>query len=186
MLIYLKWQYLQSTVPGVGTVMDPIEDALTEAFFLRFFGGEEVSAYLREILGHSMKRGVLCIPDLRLLAERAYRTSKADSEVIVGSLLGGSDLNYIVHKGCERRVSADWWKQREFQEIKELTRRKDQSYGAVLNRPRKSTEDGERLTSIPHGLNNTELSREEFQDNLLLKYGIVTLNLPTYCDGCDK
>ena len=25
-----------------------------------------------------------------------------------------------------------------------------------------------------------------FQDNILLGYGIVLLNLPTYCDGCGK
>ena len=44
-----------------------------------------------------MKQGGQGIPDPRLLVERAYNTSKAASEVLIGSLLGGSDLNYVVY-----------------------------------------------------------------------------------------
>ena len=42
------------------------------------------------------------------------------------------------------------------------------------------------LTAIPHCLNGTYLSWEKLQENLLLWYGIVLLNLPTDCDGCGK
>ena len=70
--------------------MVPIEDDLREAFFPALFGGEEVSADLREILGHSVKRRGLGILKPRLLAEHAYNTSKSASEVLVGSLLGGT------------------------------------------------------------------------------------------------
>ena len=54
--------------------------------------------------------------------------------------------------------------------------------GAGLNCLQKATDNGAWLTDIPHCLNGTELSWEEFQDNLLLQYGIVSLNLPTECD----
>ena len=67
-----------------------------------------------------------------------------------------------------------------------LTRSKDLEYGAVLNRLWQATYNGAYLTAIPKQLNGTELSREEFQYNLLLEYGIVPLNLPTDCDGCGK
>ena len=70
------------------------------------FGGEEVSANLREILVHSLKRGGLGIPDLCQSIEHAYNTSKAASEVLLGSLLGGTDLNYVAHKEVVRRASA--------------------------------------------------------------------------------
>ena len=52
-------------------MMFPIEDALIEAFSPTLLVGEEVSANLREILGHSVKRGGLGIPDPRLSTERA-------------------------------------------------------------------------------------------------------------------
>ena len=39
MLLKLEWQYLQRTVPGVGTLMGPIEEALREKFPPRYSGG---------------------------------------------------------------------------------------------------------------------------------------------------
>ena len=61
-----EWQYLQMTVPGVGTLMGPIEDALREKFFPSIFGGEEINSDFRKILGHKVKHGGLGIPDARL------------------------------------------------------------------------------------------------------------------------
>ena len=40
----LEWQYLQRTVPRVGTLMGPIDEALREKFFPALFGGEEINA----------------------------------------------------------------------------------------------------------------------------------------------
>ena len=56
--IQLEWQYLQMSVPGAGTIMDPIYDAIREAFFPAIFGEEEVSADVIKILGYSVKRDV--------------------------------------------------------------------------------------------------------------------------------
>ena len=67
--------------------MGPIEYALREAFFPAIFGGKEVSADLRDILGHSVKCGGIGVPYPRLPAERGYSTYKAASEVLVGSLI---------------------------------------------------------------------------------------------------
>ena len=68
MLLQLDWKYLQSTVPGVGTLMGPIEEDLRYKFFPTLFGGEEINADFRKILGHSVKHGGLGIPDPRLSA----------------------------------------------------------------------------------------------------------------------
>ena len=59
----LEWQYLQSTIPGVGTLVGPIEEALRVKFFPVVFGGEEINANFRKILCHSIKHGGLGIPD---------------------------------------------------------------------------------------------------------------------------
>ena len=79
MLLQSECQYLQRAVPGVGTLMGPIEEALREKFFSSLFGGEEITSDSRKILGHSIKHGSLGIPDPRLSAECAYNTSKAAS-----------------------------------------------------------------------------------------------------------
>ena len=93
MSLQLEWKYPQRTVPGVGSLMGPIEDALKEAFFPALFGEEKIRSNLREILGHCVKQGGICIPDPRMSEERAYNISKADSEVLLGSLLGHNNIN---------------------------------------------------------------------------------------------
>eukprot|EP00957_Ditylum_brightwellii_P194164 14786579-Ditylum_brightwellii.AAC.1 len=40
------------------------------------------------------------------------------------------------------------------------------------------------LTAVPHRMNGTALSAEEFRDNLRLRYGMKPLHLPQRCDGC--
>ena len=80
----------------------------------------------------------------------------------------------------------DAQKQWECLEIEVLTRRKKVSDGAGLNLIRRATENCSWLMAITQRLNVTELSREEFQDNILLWYGIIPLNLPTDCDGYGK
>ena len=54
--------------------MGPIEEALREKLFPALFGGEEINADFRKILGHSVKHGGLGITDPRLSVESAYNT----------------------------------------------------------------------------------------------------------------
>ena len=54
MSLQLEWQYLQRTVPGVGTLLGPIEEALREKLFPSLFGGEEIDADFRKILAHGV------------------------------------------------------------------------------------------------------------------------------------
>ena len=61
MLLKLEWQYLQRTVPGVCTLMGPIEDALREKFFPALLRGEEINTDFQKILGYSVEHGILGI-----------------------------------------------------------------------------------------------------------------------------
>ena len=112
--------------------------------------------------------------------------SKASSKVLLGSLLGGANLNYVAHKACLHRSSADRRKQRDFPKIEALTRRNNLAERTGLNCLLKQTENGAWLTAIIQRLNGMNLSRQKLQDNLLLRYSIVPLNLSTDCDGCVK
>ena len=86
--------------------MGPIEEALREKLFPELFGGDEIGAEFRKILGHSVNHGGLGIPDSWLSAESAYNTSKAASGKLVDSLVGGTSLNYVGHRECIRGASA--------------------------------------------------------------------------------
>ena len=127
MSLQSECQYLQRTVPGVGTLMGPIEEALREKFFPTLFGGEEINADFRKILGHSIKHGGLGIPDPQMSAKSAYNTSKGDSRELVDSLLGGSALNYVGHRACVRKASQTSGQTNMYVELAEVFRRQDQA-----------------------------------------------------------
>ena len=104
--------------------MGPIEKAIREKFFTVLFGGEGYQCLLSSHNGSSVKHGGLGITEPRLSAEIVYNTSKAASRELVDSLLGGSALNYIVHRECIRRASAGESRERRHVEMAELARKK--------------------------------------------------------------
>ena len=60
----IEWHYLQSTIPGVGTLVGPIEEVLRETFFpVLFRGGGEIDPEFRTIVGHNVNNGGLGITD---------------------------------------------------------------------------------------------------------------------------
>ena len=155
MLLQPEWQYLQRTVPGVGTLMGPIEEALRQKFFPSLFRGEEITADFREILGHSVKHGGLGIPDPWLPAECAYNTSKAASRELVDFILGGSILYYIGHRACVRKASQTARLSKRIVELAEIFKRQEQAWGQEKNRLHREMSNGAWLSAVPHRLNGT-------------------------------
>ena len=70
--------------------------------------------------------------------------------------------------------------------IGELSRQKEMTEGQERNRLHRATRNWAWLSAVPHRLNGTELSWEEFQDNLCLRYGLMLQDIPVTCDGCSK
>ena len=63
---------------------------------------------------------------------------------------------------------------------------KDLTGGQDRKRLHRAKSNGEWLSTVPHRLNGMDLSREEFHDNICLKYGLITKDIPATCDGCGK
>ena len=71
-------------------------------------------------------------------------------------------------------------------ELGEVARQKELAGGQERNRLHRATRNGAWLIDLPHRLNVTELSLEEFWDNLRLRYGLMPQDIPKTCDGCGK
>ena len=71
-------------------------------------------------------------------------------------------------------------------ELGDLARRKEVTGGQERNLLHRATRNGKWLSAVPHCLNGTELSQEEFWDNLRLRYGLMPQDIPATCDGCGK
>ena len=64
--------------------MGPLQEALREKFSPSLFGGEEITANFRKILGHSVKYGSLGIPDPQQSAEFAYNIVGTSRDSYIG------------------------------------------------------------------------------------------------------
>ena len=157
MSLQSEWQYLQRTVPGVGTLIGRIEEALREKPPPpSLFGGEDIDADFRKILGHSVKHGGLGIPNPRLSAECAYNTSKSASRELVDSLLGGSVLNYVGHRACVRKASQSARLSKRIVELAPIFKRQEQAGYQEKNRLHRATRNGAWISAVHHRLNGTE------------------------------
>ena len=123
---------------------------------------------------------------VRFSEESAYNTSKAASGELVDSLLGGSVLNYVGHRACVRKASLAARRAKMHVELGEVSRRKELAGGQERKRLHGETRNGEWLSAVPYLLNGTKLSREEFRDNIRLRYGLMLQDIPATCDGCGK
>ena len=71
-------------------------------------------------------------------------------------------------------------------DLEEMSRRKELAGGQARNRLHRATWNGAWINIVPHRLNVTELSWEEFRDNLRLTYGLMPQDIPATCDDCGK
>ena len=71
-------------------------------------------------------------------------------------------------------------------ELAEVFRRQDQAGGQERNHLHRATRNGAWLSAVPQRLNGTELSQEEFLDNICLRYGLMPQDVPATCDVCGK
>ena len=71
-------------------------------------------------------------------------------------------------------------------ELADLARQKELAGGQERNRLHKAKRNGAWLSAVCHCLNGTELSWEEFQDNLRLIYGLMPQDIRATCDGWGK
>ena len=119
-------------------------------------------------------------------ADSAYNTSKVASGELVDSLLGGNALNYVGHRAFVRGASATARRERKHVELAELAIQKELAGDQERNLLHRATRNGACLSAVPHCLHSTELSPEEFWDNLCLRYGLMPQDIPATCNGCGK
>ena len=118
--------------------------------------------------------------------ESANNTSKAASRELVYSLLGGSVLNYVGHRACIRKVSQTARRHKMCVDLGEVARLNELAGVQERNLLHRATRNGAWLSAVTHRLNVTELSWEEFRDNLPLRYGLMPQDIPATCNGCGK
>ena len=70
--------------------------------------------------------------------------------------------------------------------MEDLDRLTELAGGQYRNRIHRAMRNGAWISAVPQCLNVTELSWEELWDNIRLRYGLMSQDIPATCDVCGK
>lgn len=182
----MEWQYAQRVLPGISQQFAPVEKALAEHFLPALLGAtREEIAGLRDLLALPVKFAGLGIPDPTKTAAGCYMASKGCTFPLAESIRYGTPLDtkeYCLGVKASRREVVKHRK--EMHKIRAFHCGVGRS-AKFKRRMDRACQTGAWLTVMPSRYNGTELSLEEFRDNTRLRFGLVPLNLPCQCDGCE-
>ena len=164
----------------------PLEQVIRNTFIPALIGiaASEVDGELRSVLSHSVKKGGIAIRNPVDTAEHVHETSKAATSYLVRSMIDTSvEFSLKEHRSCATEEGLRARGRRLTKEQSILNERATRHH-AVGRRDKRNQQNGCWLTVIPLRINGTDLSTNEFRDNLRLRYNYAPLDMPQQCDGC--
>jgi hypothetical protein len=153
-------------IPALLQVSEPVEDAFCQ------------------LLSHGVKMGGITIKNPVTSAPHLYQCSMDASNILVKALHNGGGLNVKAYKAVVKAAGNAACKARLKGEEENLEGLKSSGGRKVAKRLGQMGKTGTWLAVIPNRFDGTELSREEFQDNLAIRYGLHPRGLSKHCDGC--
>ena len=139
---------------------------------------------LREISKLPVRLAGLGLSDPVESAPGHLRASVAMTKAVSISLRDAQPLDAIGYGKAAARILKRHQEAKEKQLTDSLQPILDAATPVVARRLKRSKQTGAWLTALPHNLNGTVLSAEEFRDNLRLRCGLQPQHLPARCDGC--
>jgi hypothetical protein len=182
-----EWQYISRVVPGAERFLGPIEKTICEKFIPALLQvSDPVDDKFRLLLSQGVKQGGLALRNPVTSAPLLHQSSTDACELLVKALLENGELCADGHKACVREAGDRARKVRIKEEEVSLDEMKKRDGRKVAKRLDRTGETGAWLSCIPNRFDGTELSSEEFFDNLAIRYGLRPRGLPERCDGCDE
>ncbi|KAL7474496.1 hypothetical protein ACHAW6_000469, partial [Cyclotella cf. meneghiniana] len=141
---------------------------------------DPINDELRTLLGNGVKTGGLAIGDPTLSTASLYSTSAEATNMLAGTFIRNEPINIDAHRNCVRAAGTSHWK----------TKRNGivAFHAALMERSPPKMERaavaGAWLSTIPDRFSGTELTKEEWFDNVAIQYGNRPANLLDQCDGC--
>ena len=188
MCLQSEWQYLCRCTPNIAYLFEPFERVLRDELLPAFIGvsKSDITGEFRDLLAIAVKRGGMGIRNPLATAEEFYDTSchtvKYLVESMVDETIGTFDLK--AHTAQVGKAMASARTTRAMLES-DLVERHTRGKPAAKRRIKKQINGtGSFLTAIPHFLNGTILSANQWRDNIRLLFNLEPLDMPQHCDGC--
>ncbi|KAL7474844.1 hypothetical protein ACHAW6_000795 [Cyclotella cf. meneghiniana] len=181
-----EWQYICQTIQDVGPSLAPVENALCKKFLPAVLGIDgTIDDELRTCLGNEVKTKGLAIRDPTLTAAFLYSTSVEATDMLAGTFIQTAPINVKAHQNCVCSADAKHRKTRRDGEVTFHIALMERLPPKVKKWMEHATAAGEWLSTIVDRFSCTELTKDEWLDNVAIRYGRRPDNLPDQYDGCD-
>ena len=183
----MEWQYTLRVVPEVASHFERLEAAISHDF-LPFVLQETTapSETLRSQLALPVRCSGLGLPDPSTIADDCFDTSKAVTAPLVASLIQRQPLDALDYSAQAAETTAIARGTRNAALDADYQRLVRESDGVPQRRLQRAPGTGAWLTTYPSFFNGTELSAEEFFDNVRIRCGMDPKYLQERCDGCQQ
>ena len=182
-----EWQYLQRVTEGTSDHFSPIEKAICDDFLPALFGEPRLEDNCRRPLAAlPVKHAGLALPNPTSTADDNHLTSSLVCGHLVQAIRLDSDVEFSTadHQSTRREVISAV-RRRHTEEYETKLKAISSSLDADTARTiQRGTHCGQWLSVMPSHVNGTELSPQEFRDNLQLRYARSPGDTPERCDGC--
>ncbi|KAL7474784.1 hypothetical protein ACHAW6_000750 [Cyclotella cf. meneghiniana] len=179
-----KWQYICRMVPDVSPCLAPVENILCMKFLPVVLGIDgPINDLLRTLLKNGVKPRGLAIRDPTLTAASLYSTSVEATDML-GTLIQNKPINIKSHQNCVRAAGATHQKTQHDGKVAFHTALMELLLPKVKKRMKCATAAGAWFLTIPDSFSGTDLTKDEWLDNVAIRYGRCPTNLPYQCDGC--
>jgi hypothetical protein len=185
--LQMEWQYTLRVIPGVAELFEPLAKVIAEECLPALLGESgALPEGLRDRLALPARWSGTGIPDPSEIADECHSTSKALTAPLTHSLRQRAWLDADDYSAGAAKAASAARLQRDVEA--EAACNLVVAAAVPLHRRaiRRSKENGAWLTSYPSYMNGTELSSDEFLDNLHLRFSLPPTNLPSHCDGCGQ
>jgi hypothetical protein len=177
--------FLQRVTAGLGLEFSVIATALHYDFLPALFGIEEVSDSQRQLASLPVKFAGLAIPDPTVTAATNWSASTVICGHIISAIRGTTIYRSADHLSVLKDGKAELRKRSlACSEEKMVSILQRLSSGGESKTIRRGQQIGAWLSIFPP-VNGMELSAQEFQDAISMRYGLVPPDLPLTCDRCD-
>jgi hypothetical protein len=147
---------------------------------------EPVDEALCQLLSHGVKSGRIAICNPVVSAPLLHQCSVDACDILIKALQDGGGLNTEDHKAVVKAAGNEARTARLKEEQVNLDGMKGSGRRKIAKHLGQIDETGVWLSVIPNCFDGMELSREEFQDNIAICYGMRPRGLPESCDGCNE
>jgi hypothetical protein len=182
-----EWGYVQRVVEGASNLFQPLEEKLATAFLPALFGEHSIEDTHRRLLAAlPVKFAGLAIPNPVATADSNYKTSTLVCGHLVQAVNPNNDVKFsqVDHISTRKTVMAEVRDRKTKENEASLTAALSSVDADTRRTILRAKHCGQWLSAMPSTVNGTELSSQEFRDNLLIRYGRTPGDLPTQCDGC--